>query len=285
MEWSDLQKFLEAVRTGSYTAAGRQLGINRTTVGRRVEALERALGRSLFEEDSLGYRPTLTGARLLAAAEEIERQVLAMRRDIDDSSPRSTTIRIAGSGGIVVEFLPELARFRADNPDVQLELLNEIDALAAITERRADLSLELIPSPPLRLTGVQIALLSQATYRRVGATDLPPLGWGYEFNAVFPGGSWALANPVAEVAQQLGLMTFNSWPHLKQAVLAGLGSASLWCFSADCEPTLERVGDPDPHRNCPLWLLRRSQAPPSPSTIRLIEFLQDSISKRVNKRQ
>ncbi len=58
MEWDDLKVFLAAVRTGSYTAAGRLLGINRTTVGRRIDALENALGVSLFQYTPNGPVPT-----------------------------------------------------------------------------------------------------------------------------------------------------------------------------------------------------------------------------------
>lgn len=82
MEWSDLEVFLAAVRTGSYTAAGRQLGINRTTIGRRVEALEKSLGLPLFEKNPVGYAPNAAGARLLATAEAVEREVASMLHDI-----------------------------------------------------------------------------------------------------------------------------------------------------------------------------------------------------------
>src|SRR4051812_4824041 len=75
MHWNDLEVFLAAVRTGSYTAAGRQLGVNRTTIGRRVDALEKALGKPLFEETPLGPSPTVAGARLLDAAAAMEHEV------------------------------------------------------------------------------------------------------------------------------------------------------------------------------------------------------------------
>ncbi|WP_197274516.1 LysR family transcriptional regulator [Novosphingobium sp. AAP83] len=280
MQWGDLEVFLAAVRTGSYTAAGRQLGVNRTTIGRRVDALEQALGTPLFEQTPLGYAPTVAGARLLAGAEAMEREAAAMLLDISHIGLRSAPIRIAGSGGIASEFLPELARFRRENPDVPIELLGELDPLEAVTQRRADLGIALVRTLPLRLAGVQVTTLRQAIYSV--ADGLPPLGWGYEFDAVLPGGAWS-SNPAGEVAQAAGLATVNSWPQLKQAVLAGIGQACLWCFSADEEPALARLAPPEPRHDCPLWLVHRAKAPPGPSLSRLIAFLQDAIAARCNK--
>lgn len=282
MEWSDLQVFLAAVRAGSYTAAGRQLNINRTTVGRRVDALEAALGVPLFNETPRGPAPTPAGQRLLAAATAMEREVTALRADLAAPAGMAGPIRIAGSAGIAAEFLPELLAFRRANPACPIELLGELDPLDAVTHRRADLALALVRVPPLRLSGVQVAVLSQAPYaRRDLPGDVPPLGWGHEFDAALPAGHWAAANPVGEVAEKAGLATFNSWPQLKQAVLAGFGSAVLWCFAADAEPTLHRLAPPDPRHDCPLWLLHRAKSPPSPALSHLIAFLQQTLAARL----
>lgn len=281
MEWSDLEVFLAAVRTGSYTAAGRQLGVNRTTVGRRVEALESSLGVSLFEQSAVGYSPTECGSRLLAAAEAIEREVMHMMRDIGATDRRIAPIRIVGSGGIATEFLPELAAFRCANPDVPVELLGELDPLAAVSQRRADLGIALVRSPPLRLAGVEVATLVQAPYGRRGAENLDPLGWGFEFDAALPGGAWIVGNPSGEAAHFAAIVTCNNWSQLKSCVLAGLGRANLWCFAGDAEADLERLADPDPRGDCPLWLVHRAKAPPGPGLTRLIEFLRQSIAARL----
>lgn len=281
MDWGDLEVFLAAVRTGSYTAAGRQLQVNRTTVGRRIDALEAALGQSLFEETPTGHAPTRAGARLLATAQAIEAEIATMRDEIGAIGRRTAPVRIAGTAGIAAEFLPELAAFSRAHPDVPVELLGELDPLDAITHRRADLAMALVRTPPLRLAGVEAGTLRQARYGRRGAGPLAPLGWGHEFDTALPGGQWTAANPAGEAAQAAGLATCNTWPQLKQAVLAGLGSASLWCFAADAEPTLEQLSPPDPRHDCPLWLLYRAKAPPGPGLVRLIAFLQEAIAARI----
>ena len=281
MEWSDLEVYLAAVRTGSYTAAGRLLGVARTTIGRRVEALERALGVPLFEQTPQGYASTPAGARLLAAAEAIEREVGAMLAEIGAAGRPEAPIRIAGSGGIAAEFLAELASFRRARPGIPLELLGELDPVEAVTQRRADLGLALVRSPPLHLAGTRIGTLAQAVYGRRDSPGLAPLGWGYAFAAALPGGGWRTANPGADEAQQAGLATVNSWLELKQAVLAGIGRASLWCFAADAEPSLERLSAPDPRHEATLWLVHRAKAPPGPALRAVIADLGRSIAARI----
>lgn len=283
MNWRDLEIYLQAVRTGSYTAGGRVLGLNRTTVGRRVEALEVAVGVPLFDQTPHGYRPTPAGERLLAAAEAMEREVAAMMADLSAARHPEAPIRLAVSGGLGIEFLPELTALRRVHPGLNLELLEDLDPLDAVTQRRADLGLALVKVLPQRLVGEQIAVLQQAHYRRRGAGDLPMLGWGYSFEAALPsgpsGGPWA-ANPAGEAAQLAGLVACNSWSQMKQAVIAGLGSASLWCFAADNEPLLERIAPPDPRFDSPLWLVHRAKAPPSAGLSALITYLRAALAER-----
>jgi len=281
MQWSDLEVFLSAVRTGSYTAAGRQLGVNRTTIGRRVEALEQALGIALFDYSALGPAPTRAGERVLAAAQAIEREIAVMSHAIGGAPVREAPIRIAGSAGLVSEFLPDLARFRRENPDCPIEILDDLDPIAALTQRRADLALALVRSPPLRAAGRRVATLQQAMYGVKGASDLVPLGWGLDFESALSGAPWTAANPLGQAAQEAGLIMCNSWPQIKLAVLSGMGRASLWCFAGDAATTLERLSPPDPRHDCPLWLLHRAKAPPGAAMQRLMAFLEQTIADRI----
>lgn len=282
MEWSDLRIFLAAVRAGSYTAAGRQLGINRTTVGRRIEGLEANLGVELFHETPRGPAPTLAGQRLLAAATAIESEVDALLDAMRQDERPSAPIRIASSAGIASEFLGDLQQFQLAEPSIAIELLGELDPVDAVTHRRADLGIAILRTPPRRLHGVQVAQLSQAPFGLRGRVTDRPLGWGHEVDSALPG-QWTSANPSGEMAEAAGNPSFNNWPQLKQAVLAGFGTASLWCFAADAEPTLERLAAPDPRFDYPLWLLHRAKTPPSQALRRLMAFLDQRLSARLGR--
>ncbi len=280
MEWSDLKVFLAAVRTGSYTAAGRRLGINRTTVGRRIDALENALGVSLFQHTPNGHEPTREGLELLATASVIEAEMDALLTRLDVPGDTPETIRIVSSGGLASEFLPELARFQDQEPRAVIELLGENDPLDALSQRRADLAIALVRVAPVRLVGAQVGVLSQAPYALRDAANPRVLGWGHEMETAVPG-QWTIANPSGEAAEEAGTPRFNSWQQLKQAVLAGMGQASLWCFAADAEPSLKRLAEPDPRHEYPLWLLRRTKSPPGPCLRKLIPFLETALQKRI----
>jgi DNA-binding transcriptional LysR family regulator len=128
---------------------------------------------------------------------------------------------------------------------------------------------------------VAIGTLQQARYARHGMDALPPLGWGYGFEASLPGGAWRAANPAGEAARRAGLTMVNSWLELKQAVQAGIGSASLWCFAADADPQLVQTAAPDPRHEATLWLIHRAKAPPGPALQTLIAFLTKAIGQRI----
>ena len=102
--------FLVAVRTGSYSAAAPVLGVNRTTVGRRIDALEAALGVSLFRDTPAGPEPTPEGKLLLDAATRMEAEVASLAAQLAPEALGGATIRIASSAGIAAEFLAEIAK-------------------------------------------------------------------------------------------------------------------------------------------------------------------------------
>ena len=75
-DWNDLRYFLACARAGSLAAAGRSLKVDQTTVGRRLGALEEALGSQLFDRTPEGFTLTATGQRLLETAQTIEQATI-----------------------------------------------------------------------------------------------------------------------------------------------------------------------------------------------------------------
>src|ERR1700760_1070175 len=119
LDWNDLKFFIGAVRAGNYTHAAARLKVNRTTIGRRINALEAQLGISLFEQTPAGYRPTTAGRAVLECAEgsEGERERRKGRR-APPHGRLSGPVRIAVSGEIGTEFMGKLLAFRKSDPDV-----------------------------------------------------------------------------------------------------------------------------------------------------------------------
>jgi DNA-binding transcriptional LysR family regulator len=80
--WDDLRHFLAFARSGSMQAATKALGVNQSTVQRRIAELEECLGNRLVERHLGSYRLTLLGEELCPAAEGVETAVAAFERHL-----------------------------------------------------------------------------------------------------------------------------------------------------------------------------------------------------------
>src|SRR5262249_28121107 len=84
-DWNELRYFLAIARTGSTISAAKDLGVNQSTVQRRLTALEDAVGRKLVERLPVGYRLTGFGEELRPHAEAVEAAIAGLDRKIDST--------------------------------------------------------------------------------------------------------------------------------------------------------------------------------------------------------
>src|SRR5690348_10251910 len=82
VNWDDLRYFLGAVRAGTLAGASRAMGVEHTTIGRRLASLERALGGAFVLRSPDGLKLTPLGERLLPLVEGVERAV----REVEDAA-------------------------------------------------------------------------------------------------------------------------------------------------------------------------------------------------------
>ncbi|RJO75152.1 LysR family transcriptional regulator [Nocardia panacis] len=142
----DLRYFLEVARTRRLLTAGRRLGVNHTTVGRRIAALERSIGNRLFDRAPAGWVLTDAGHRLLVHAEAIESTLLAAMESTASGGGRlSGTVRVATPDGFGTFVLaPNLAELCATHPDLDIQIVTATrnDVLST---REFDLAVTLEP--------------------------------------------------------------------------------------------------------------------------------------------
>ena len=145
MDWTDLRYLLAVSRKGSFGAAGRQLGVDGTTVARRVRRLEAALGARLFERGEAGI-VTLSeaGCRAIERAEGVEREIADLLASVSGGD-------LDVSGRVVVTAVPSIVnrllipaadRLLGDHPALELDLVGEARNLS-LTRREADIALRL----------------------------------------------------------------------------------------------------------------------------------------------
>lgn len=144
MHWDDLRFFLAVERTGTLSAAAARLGVDATTVGRRVDRLAEELDTPLFDAGPQGHRLTAAGETLLHHAEAVERAILAASGDLTGESSRlAGTVRVSMPEGFASGLVaPELPAFQAAHPGIALELASTHGFLNP-SKREADIALML----------------------------------------------------------------------------------------------------------------------------------------------
>lgn len=143
-DWDALQSFLAVVRTGRLTVAARQLGIDHSTLSRRIAGLERSLQVQVFDRHPSGYTLTVKGEALLDAAQAMETTAMGILSNVAGSSLRvAGTVRVGAPDGFGTSFLaPRLAKLGELHPDLQIQLVT-LPRIFSLSKREADIAIGL----------------------------------------------------------------------------------------------------------------------------------------------
>lgn len=165
MDWDDLRIFLAVAREGSLSAAARRLGVEHSTVLRRIAALERALGVPLFYRTAAGHRVTPHGASVLSEAEVMERAALGIgARAREQSTNISGRVRIALLEELAVHWLaPLVADFHRRYPSIELELIAGIPPVD-IARGETELAIRTPRPKQAGLAAVKLARVTTGLY-------------------------------------------------------------------------------------------------------------------------
>jgi DNA-binding transcriptional LysR family regulator len=158
MAWDDLRIFLSVARAESLSGAGRGLGLDPATVGRRIQRLEEESGQLLFAKSPQGYDLTEAGTRLLPHAEAAE---LALAEAADamrgEGGGLSGTIRIGAPDGCANFLLPQVcAAIQAMHPLLDIQVV-ALPRVVNLTKREADMAISVSAPATGRLTVRKIA--------------------------------------------------------------------------------------------------------------------------------
>src|SRR5215469_8191565 len=155
IDWDDVRYFLAVARAGSVRAAAERLGVNHSTVLRRIGQLEEWLGAQMFEKLPSGYRLTEAGEEVVELAGQMEASshLLETRVLGRDQSVRGL-LRVTLAPTLATHLLmPDFAEFGRLHPDIEMEIL-PAGELANLTNREADVAIRVVydrQSLPLNL--------------------------------------------------------------------------------------------------------------------------------------
>ena len=250
-DWNDLRLLLAVSRARSLTGAAKPLGVDHSTVFRRLQAVEARLGLPVFERLPGGtYVPTDAGERILATAERVEDEVLGLARDIAGLDGRLVgRLRVTSSETLAYRLLTRhIAAFRREHPGVVIELVID-NRVLSLSRREADVALRPMRPRENDLWGRKLADVAWGVYGlRTVLEDAGPLPsaaalGGYPMIGWEEGvGGIAAADWLAvSVPAQAFVFRTSSLVNQLIAARAGLGLAVLPCYLGDPEPLLARA--------------------------------------------
>lgn len=261
VHWDDLRYALALSRARTLSGAAEALGVSHTTVGRRLRALEARLGVRLFDATPEGFSPTAAGDDLVAVAERMEADTLALEGRVLGRDARLTgALRVSAMELVFRAFRGCFTSFTARYPSVALTVTASDDEVS-LSRREADVVLRLNNQPPPQLVGRRVGQMQFAPYAarslvaRVG--EDAPLGaypwihWDERLNAAWLDAWLAQHAPGASVAMRVDV----SAAAMHELIAAGAGVQFLACVEGDADPSLVRVGPLDPFARRDLWVL------------------------------
>ena len=281
MELEDLRRFAVVARRGGFAAAAEELGLDPSTLSRRIAGLERAAGARLLHRTTRSMALTAEGARLLAAAEAALDGLDAARAEIvgQGGAPRGP-VRITASAAFGERALvPLLPGLRRAYPELSLELRLS-DAALDLAAEGIDLALRLGPEPdgPARL--LRPVRYHVCAAPGTAAPDAPEALSDMDcLLYALPGlrDRWSFRRPgglIRRVAVR-GPLAISSALALRRAALAGLGPALLADWLAAEDLAAGRLVDLFPQEEAApgrfdagLWVLRPPGGGPPPLRVK-----------------
>ena len=261
MDWEELRYLSEVAGSGSLAGAARTLGVNHSTVFRRINRLEDDLGVRLFERHREGYVLTVAGEDMRASVARIADEIEDMDRRLAGRDLRLTgTLTVTTTDTLMSRFLgPHFAAFGERYPDVTVEVVLASEYLN-LSKRQADVAIRPTLTPPDVLVGRRLAAVTFAVYG--AGAYLDRAGRERPFDAhEWLGFDAGLAHLAAarwmrvELPNVTSRFLANNLMALLGAARAGMGLATLPCFLADGEAELERLEVLPDDAGSALWML------------------------------
>lgn len=286
LSWDDLRYFLRAAQAKTLAGAARSLGVEHTTIGRRLSALERALGVPLVMRGPEGLSLTPLGAQVEPLAEEVERAVLAIR---DLVAQKQAHVRLAVPSGCMALFTPRLAELRRQHPGLSLEIVSGARPVD-LKKGEADLAIRSGPIADRDLVARKLCLsgfslyASESYLARIDAPVDPNDLRGHDFI----GFDTRLANTAPgrwlEDRREKPNIVLRSREMMDvlAAASSGVGLAVLPCMLGDAEPTLRRV-TPEVVASYPLSLVYRREARLAAPVRAVIRFVVDVMKENAER--
>lgn len=282
MKWDDLRFVLAIAREGSLSRAARQLGVNQTTAGRRLTALEEKLSTPLFLRSKTGFTLTEVGEAAIAQVELMETAALELANNIGTVLQQPAgLVRIATMPWIFYYLLaPALPVLANRYPGIELHAIADLRE-RSLSRREAEISLRFEMERHGREREFEIAEIPYAIYgpNSVSADDLPWIGSAVDSGEYEPE-RW-LDSLTHNDAATIPFRS-NDAGIVFRAVCNGVGKALLPEVLAEDDPRLVRLSGPEPEIVRHLRLLVHSDVERFSRITAVIDWLREALARENN---
>ena len=256
MNWDDMRLFLAVARTGSISGGARHLGVQHSTVSRRLRSLEAKLGARLIERKKTGYELTVAGENIKQSALRIEREMLGVDEALLGKDARLVgPLRVTAINNMASSvFMPMFARFSEMHPQVELHIIVS-NTDASLAQREADVAIRMTNSPTDTLIGNRLLTVASTIYgsreylKKIRKQNADPKWIGV--NCCVFHKTWTRQYCTDQTHNFYSDDTLLTLAAIKQ----DLGVSYLPCFLGDSDPMLERYCEPEAQHDLGLWVL------------------------------
>lgn len=235
VSWDDLRLFIGVARGGGLSAAAAEAGLSPATVGRRMLALEEAVGRPLFVRRQTGYALTPDGQALYRRAQAMEAAARPVEAWLaaEGSHP---VVRISAGSWTANFFAENFSRLWTAQDNFRIAF-KTTEARLDLAHREAEIGIRnRIPDSP-NLAARRTVEVAFAPFR---ARNHPP---GDGWVAIAPEDASTRSARWVNAQAGIAIMAWANTPRtLYDLVRAGVGKTVLPCFAGDRDPLLERAG-------------------------------------------
>jgi len=284
LSWDDLRIIKTLSECGNRSATAKKLGINVSTVSRRVAQVEKTLGVALFDHRRSGYMLTAEGAELRALGERVELDIVSVTRRVSRAGQGTLgKIRITTSDSLLLYFLtPIIADFKALNAGITIEVLVGNQTLS-LARDESDIAVRATRKPAESLVGRRLATIAWAAYGSAGNAPYDsPFGEDQPWVSYSAGLAGLRATSYVEsrvAANNIAYRT-DSVAAASAAIAAGLGLGFLPCMLGDITPGLVRVGPVVDELSDDLWLLTHQDIRKSRRVQAFMAFCAEAVASQ-----
>ncbi|BCW57108.1 LysR family transcriptional regulator [Arthrobacter sp. StoSoilB20] len=284
----DLLIFLAVSRSGKFTTAAQALGLNHTTVSRRIAALEKALGGRVLARAAGGWEVTELGAEAALVAERIEAAVGSLGPSDTAPDPITGVVRMTATDGFSAYVAaPAVARLRREHPGLSVEI---VTVTRRALQQRSGLDIEVVVGTPqvhraeaIRLGEYRLGMYASRAYLADKGTpesveELTQHQLVYFVDSMLQVDDLDAPRRLVPTMRD-GLSSTNVFVHV-EATRAGAGVGFLPCFMADRHPDLVRLLRSDFAELLPYWMVLRPDSMRRPAVAAVVQALREETEQR-----